>query len=96
MTVETKFLIELSDILGVEFTCHSCKGKTSPELDSTRLVLTACPLCNADWLLPQTEEEKALRTFLNVIKRAKSGMSGRGFSLRFHVASPVKGESKSE
>ncbi|MGB8770439.1 MAG: hypothetical protein WCC92_12530 [Candidatus Korobacteraceae bacterium] len=96
MTIEKRCLIELSDILGVEFTCHSCKGKTSPELESTRLVLLSCPLCTADWLLPQTEEEKALRTFLNVIKRAKAGVNGRGFSLRLHIASPDESEAEAE
>jgi Zn finger protein HypA/HybF involved in hydrogenase expression len=88
MTVETKYLIELSDILGVEFKCHNCGAKTSPELESNRLVLLSCPLCNADWLSLHTEEEKTLRTFLNVIKSAKSKMDGRGFSLRLHIKSP--------
>ena len=88
MTVETKYLIELSDILGVEFTCHNCKGKTSPGLDSARLVLTTCPLCNADWLILGTDEERTLRTFLSVIKSAKAKMSGRGFSLRLQIVNP--------
>lgn len=91
MTIETRYLIELADVLGVEFQCHNCGAKTL--LDKAK-VLLECPLCKSDWLLPGTDEEKILRTFLNVIQSAKAKMDGRPFSLRLQIAAPPDQEAK--
>ena len=85
MTVETRYLIELSDILGVEFQCRECGAKTL--LDKPK-VLLECPLCKSDWLTSGTDEERTLRIFLGTIQGAKAKMDGRPFSLRLQIACP--------
>lgn len=89
MTVETRCLIELSDILGVEFQCLNCGAKTL--LDKPK-VLLECPVCKADWLMQGTDEENTLRIFLSTIQSAKVKMDGRPFSLRLQIAAPSEPE----
>jgi hypothetical protein len=87
MTIETRCLIELSDILGVEFKCGSCGAKTLLDTDGVK-VLWDCPLCHATWLLPETDEEKTLRTFLSQVRSARAKLEGRGFSMRLLITPP--------
>ena len=88
MTIETRCLIELSDILGVEFQCQQCKGRFLVDADTKKTAFWACPLCNGDWLFPETEEAKTIHNFLNLLRSINAKMQGRNFSMRLHVTSP--------
>jgi hypothetical protein len=87
MTIETRCSIELSDILGVELKCGSCGAKTLLDTDGAK-VLWDCPVCKTTWLLPQTDEEKKLRTFPSQIKSASAKMERRGFSMKLLITPP--------
>ena len=93
MTIETKYLIELDDIVGVEFTCHKCATKTlmKPEgKESTHR--RACPVCNEPWLSRGAYEEKAIDAFLDALRKVKGMTNGRQFTLKLQIASPAKPE----
>jgi len=90
VTFETKHMIELSDILGVEFECKNCKGKIVLPLDTTR-GFTDCPLCGEVWLSNGSLEENSIRKLLGIFKGAQCGaMKSKTFSLRIQIASPPK------
>lgn len=91
MTTETRCLIELSDILGVEFQCHNekCKGRFSLGTDVRQMTLWECPLCKETWLLPETDEQKTILNFLNVLRSVSAKMEGRRFSLRLLLTPPT-------
>ena len=66
MTIETRCLIELSDILGAEFQCQKCEGRFLLGTDIRRTLLSDCPICNETWLLPETDEYRTILNFSNV------------------------------
>jgi hypothetical protein len=89
MTLETKYLIDLSDVIGLEFECRSCHAKVELNIDATRMFYQ-CPACNADFISPQTQEDNALRAFISLFKDAESALQGRPFSLRMRVNPPPR------
>ena len=89
MTFETKYLINVSDVLGFEFECNNCKVRVAIPVDSTR-TLWKCPACNEDWILPGTDEQNAIKSLLNTFKNAEKALQGRIFSLRLQITAPPK------
>ena len=89
MTFETKHLISVFDVLGVEFQCSHCKAKISLPVDATR-ALWQCPACNQDWIFPGTEEQNAIQSLLRVFKNADKALQGRPFSLKLEIIAPPK------
>jgi len=87
MTHETKHLINVSDVIGVEFECKHCHARISLPPDATR-ALWQCPSCNEDWLLPNTDEHNAIQTLLAVFKSTERALQGRSFSLRLQITAP--------
>jgi predicted RNA-binding Zn-ribbon protein involved in translation (DUF1610 family) len=54
MTTETRTLIELKDVLGVEFGCPTCGAKTLyPMAKSFQRLAESCPNCGEDWFAPR-------------------------------------------
>lgn len=50
MTTESRTLIELSGIIGIEFTCSECKTRVLFPITQPALQLAGrCPSCNAEW-----------------------------------------------
>lgn len=92
MTVETRCLIELSDILGVEFQCQQCKGRFLLGADTRQTLLWDCPLCKEPWLLPETDEYRTIQSFLNTFRSIGAKMEGRRFSLKLLVTPPVSSQ----
>ena len=88
MTIETRCLIELSDVLGVEFRCHSCGAKTLLGTNDKPRTLWDCPVCKEPWLHQDTDEAKAIHGFLNRLRDVGEKMKGRDFSLKLLVTSP--------
>jgi hypothetical protein len=87
VTLETKHLIDFSDIIGVELECKKCKGKIMLSLGSAK-PFWSCPLCNADWLAPETEEHQIIRQLFVTLATADKTMQGRQFTLRLQMALP--------
>ena len=86
VTHETKHLINVADVSGVDFECKQCRARISLPADATR-VLLQCPSCNADWILPNTDEHNAIQTLLAVFKKTERALQGRPFSLRLQITS---------
>lgn len=90
MTVENKMLIELSDVIAVEYMCKKC---------DTRLVMTPerwghlpsnCPHCNEieNWFPRQdTSIREMTLTLLSAISRLNEAKERMTFSLRLEVKS---------
>lgn len=56
MTSETRTLIELADIKGVEFSCRKCGAKVLYPLDRHYdELLEQCPNCNKNWITHDPE-----------------------------------------
>jgi uncharacterized protein (DUF983 family) len=55
MTTETRTLIELKDIKGIEFECPHCGSKTLYTLEKQfQRLVDGCPNCNEDWFAPKS------------------------------------------
>lgn len=53
MTSETRTLIELTDVIGIEFECRNCKAKVLyPFQEKYYHLSEKCPNCGEAWLLP--------------------------------------------
>jgi hypothetical protein len=89
VTAESKYLIDLTDIIGFEYECHACKGKVTVGGDCRRTVFTECPLCNANWVDVHTQEEQNIREFVNSLRTAVGSLQGRGFTLKLQIAVPI-------
>ena len=92
MTYESKYLIDLSDILGIEIACQHCKGKIILTQESEKGMFAVCPLCGRDWLDNETEEYETLNRFVKLIRTAANTLKGRKFSLKLEIASPPEGD----
>ena len=86
MTIETKHLIDFGDIEALEYECKKCKtGFTFPISESKRLI--QCPVCNSDWLLPQSREEEAIRLLVGALRDATQSLNARPFTMRLKISS---------
>jgi hypothetical protein len=94
MTYEAKYLIELSDLLGIEIACQQCKAKIILTQESEKGMFAACPLCGVEWLNDETDEYKSLTQFVKLIRTAGNTLKGRKFSLKLEIASPPDEASK--
>jgi hypothetical protein len=94
MTLEKKYLIELSDILGVEIRCDGCKAKIIFERQTSKEMFSHCPLCDALWLEDMTEENRNIREFVKLLRTSGDILRGRKFSLKVQIAPPPDGESE--
>jgi hypothetical protein len=71
VTVETRTMIELKDILGIEIECTNCKHRCTVPIKSFYGHLGACPNCNSPWVALRDDFEKlakalnTLHTFSN-------------------------------
>lgn len=94
MTYEARYLIDLSDVLGIEIACHKCKAKIILTQESEKGMFAACPVCGTDWLDDATGEYESLKQFVKLIQTAGNILKGRKFSLRLEIASPPDGDSE--
>jgi hypothetical protein len=88
MTFEAKYLIDLSDVLGIELYCHECKGKIVLEKSAEKKMFLNCPLCSKAWLDDETKEQTSVRDFVNLLRAAEELLKGRKFSLRLQITPP--------
>ena len=88
MTYETRYLIDIGDILGVELECRKCHAQIALKtLESTRIIWQ-CPMCNEDWIHPGADGQNAIQTFLRTLKNAEQALQNRPFALRLQITNP--------
>jgi hypothetical protein len=76
MTSELRTLIDLTDVLGLEFECSHCHGTVLQPLhgDSSRKKLYHCPICGDPWYPTERSTDAAdtvaafIVTFKNLAK----------------------------
>ncbi len=70
MTTEERILIDLPDILALEFTCKGCGAKTTRSPHAERQhIPEKCSGCNEDfWPFPDSILAKAMRNLYNAIR----------------------------
>jgi hypothetical protein len=72
MTSEHRTLIDLADVLGIEFQCHKCDATVLQPLhgDSSRKKLYSCPVCGEPWYLTQrsTDAPDVVAVFIDTFK----------------------------
>lgn len=66
MTVETRTVINLVDILRVEIECRSCRHRWTAMVKSFYGSMVACPNCNNSWRAIHDDLEKLAKA-LNVL-----------------------------
>jgi len=92
MTFEKKCLIELSDILAVQYQCAKCRAavsipidKLNPEYAAARII-RECPHCQtSSGFVPGTNESRAFVDFNVALKNVIGVMEGRNFKLLLDI-----------
>ncbi|MGA7766824.1 MAG: hypothetical protein WCA27_11450 [Candidatus Sulfotelmatobacter sp.] len=85
MTAEVKYYLDLDDVLAVRLECSACHVSSSFPLAKLTRAPHECPYCHADWVIPQTAEEKGITTFLQGLRAAIDALKGRPFKLSLEV-----------
>ncbi len=85
MTLETKYFLNLPDILAVHVECSGCHVSSSFPVSKLLHAPYECPHCHVDWLLPRTSEEKAISAFVASLNGATEALKGRSFKLSLEV-----------
>ena len=73
MTTESRTLINLIDITGLEFVCQECGAKFTYPLHGTgtRKEIGHCPSCDAPWFVTQRASDgpKNVQNFMRALER---------------------------
>jgi len=85
MTTEVKYLIDSDDILAVEVDFSNCHVRSSFPLGKLSRLPQDCPHCKADWISPQTDEERVINAFLFSLGGISAALKGRSFQLKLEV-----------
>jgi hypothetical protein len=92
MTSETRTMVELKDVLGVEFECPKCHFKVLyPAASSFERLATKCPHCYEPWFLipegPQGEEtlDDVVKQWLTVMRNLPT-RKDMFATMRLHVS----------
>lgn len=72
MTSELRTLIELRDVIGLEFDCPKCHAKVLQPLhtNETRQTIHQCPSCGANWYLTErkTDAPDQISSFMETLE----------------------------
>lgn len=94
MTIETRTLIELTDISGVEFECPHCKAKTLyPFENQCDRLAENCPNCNEAWFLNPNPKHPSEPTTAEGVKKTISSLRklGENQLIRARVRLAIRG-----
>ncbi len=98
MTKETRTLIDLKDIQGIEIECKKCKAKVMIPIGETLNLGHGCFQCHSLWFTPSIDEigqsfamaVKQIETLVNAIKHLTSTQrSDIHAPIRLHVATTL-------
>src|SRR5947199_5726618 len=86
--ITKQWFLNQDDIIGIHIECSACQVKSSYPLSKLSRIRYQCPHCNADWMLPHTNEETVTTAFLSNLKGMAEALKGRGFTLNLEVKCP--------
>ena len=87
MTLENRQLIEPSEVSAIQFECGTCKARISFSLTENREpeAMIKCKVCNAEWIMPRSQEHDSLKQLLDGLSRIRGAMRARQFKLALEV-----------
>src|ERR1700682_4589747 len=88
MTFETRYFVELPDIVGFEFACAKCGVKMFIPVASvgTEGMPGKCPRCNESWTpMAADTSVKNLDSLMKAVQWLSSEMKGMGFKFGMQV-----------
>lgn len=95
MTAEERILIDLSDVLGLEFTCKICGVRVAIAPGSERNFLPEkCPSCGVDLFDDPSPLKTAIQNLKGLLSTHAILFAGARFRLQLVVAPEVKNPSK--
>lgn len=87
MTRENRIFITASDLTEMELRCvhDGCKAKVSVPLGDGTKIPRVCPVCNAEWFSPVSDDRRNnLLTLASSLRNLRQ-LSGAEFSVAFRV-----------
>jgi hypothetical protein len=95
MTLEKRYLIEMGDIISIQYGCSKCNSAVSVPIERINqdqiagIATNVCPHCQTpSGFQPGTEETKVFLYFNNLLKQMPKTMSGRNLKLRLEIKAP--------
>jgi hypothetical protein len=78
MTLQSNYLIEFRDILGMEFECQNagCRAKLTIEISKDSKVVGKCPFCFARWMAEDTQEYANVTHLLALLRNMDDHLKG--------------------
>jgi predicted RNA-binding Zn-ribbon protein involved in translation (DUF1610 family) len=83
MVVESRHLIEPSDVISVEFSCPKCDARILHRLEGFSRVPLRCPNCHEDLIQPEGPEYVAIEDAVNALRRLREGQ--KAAKIRFEI-----------
>jgi hypothetical protein len=95
MTLEKRYLVEISDIISVQYECGNCGAAVLvpiDRIDSERIAgiaVNMCPYCQTpSGFQIGVEETKVFLHFNQMLRQIAKVMSGRNLKIRLEVKAP--------
>lgn len=96
MTPTKKCLIEISDIIGMQYECNSCHAAIVVPIDKIRsaretgnMVLGGCSYCGTPWGFQSgSQEARIFGEFNELLSQVANIMEGRNMKLRLDIKCP--------
>ncbi len=97
MTIETRYTVNVDDLLTVRFECTKCHSSTSVPVKTglseyvQRLGGQVCGVCHTPWnIVSDGAEHKAIFQFAMGLETIASFMEGRGLEIKIEVRGEAK------
>ena len=89
MTFEHRILLELTDILAIRLECKKCHATLGFPPDRENLLPpTTCKNCRLEWMKTGSDEDKALRPFLDNLRQLRDDANGLGCAIKLEFEVP--------
>ncbi len=91
MTIETRIIVGLDDILSVQLECVKCKAKVVRSPDVTLTLPSHCGQCGAVWYTKSLSDDPVVVKLLKLIAALRQG-NDAGFNLKFEFDGKTIGQ----
>ena len=91
MTMEQRILIDLSDIVGIEYACSRCSGRYLIPIDKLDAVIAQCPNCRQGLVSEAhiTSGKRSDADALYELRTALMDTQGRNIGIRLQLSNSV-------
>jgi hypothetical protein len=87
MTLQSNYLVSISDISGVEFEClnSNCGLKLTFDVRKTDRPTAKCPSCYTKWMSEDTQEYAYILRLFETLRSLDEQLKGRNLMLRLLI-----------